>query len=1227
MKKKLISCLLSASMLLSSAAAVNADNSLLTDYDAYSYSHPNRTEALSRGLTAIKTDSGVYLSWRLHENEDHRFGTADSNVSFNIYRDGVKIDTVKDSTNYTDASGAASSSYSVAPVVSGTESEQCAAVSVMSSSYFDIPIVKPADETVQYVYPYTDSDGNVTTEATFSFSPADCSAGDLDGDGEYEIIVKWTSSERDVGLPGDPAYSGTVRLAAYKLDGTRLWADDINLGKNVYSSAHTLQFLVYDFDRDGKAEIICQTSLGSKDASGAYVSHSAAAGTAISEFTDAQNESADYRGYGRIITGEEFLTVFNGETGAAIDTIDLPTARGSANGVDFGDDFGNRSNRFVASVAYLDGENPYAIFLRGYYFGKNGKQRTSIAGVRFDGNRLSADYRFDTKSGQPGYYEGAGIYVGQGNHNCTVADVDNDGKDEFITGALCMEVDESDRFRPKWCTFMEHGDALHIGNYDPTHPGLEFFTVHEDSGPNTMSGQDVPINYGMSVIDANTGEILFHEDASSDTGRGVMANVGAGGYYQIWSSGNELEIANGGTSFTKGSKSGFSQNFRIFWDGDLYDELLDGVKLTNWNGSTMERIVLPTNTQFYAINGTKANPSLQADLFGDWREELVYPVSSGDALRVFTTTIPTEYKMKSLMYDGVYRSGVAAQQTAYNQPPHIGFYVSEESFLPAASKITASLEKTLNVGDELTNNDISVTVDFSDGTPSTETKNFVFEGYNKHAAGKQTLTITAFKKSVNLNITVNTDFIIENGVVTGYNGSDTAAVIPQSAYGKEVTAIAENALTASPLTEITIPFNIKTIGENALPANATVNCIEGSAAHSYAVENNLQTKLVKNMLDVFAEDSFDEISSSLKQGGTDINETINGILYHVGSRTSKGNPAGDGQTGFTFADGKLTAGAGRFSTGNRHAYMQFADLSGAAANDFVLSFDFRFNTSTVDGAEILAKLTGTNADGALADIDSVSPSLTNLSLDTDYKYNLVAYNGAYYRIISDADGKILSFTNLNKTTSDALLTQIAFFNQGTGVGNDKSVSMTMDNLVLYSCESSLGKAEITVKYTTGLPVSNAVVEIDGKQYTTDSTGKAVSDLLFSGMYAFTATDGTQTENSSVYIGSEINIATVYLEKENGTLEYLEDPVFDKTSNTVNVKLANNSDNDAAYSIIAALYDNGAVSELKVIPNSLSPSSDSIQSIKFENSGTSVRVFVWTYNTWDMQPMLESKTAK
>ena len=796
--KKLLCTVLSTVLAMSSAAALNMSayaDSANTQQVSYNYwynsstgytdenVHTRQMEKLDRGLIAIKTDGGVYLSWRLFDNEDNIFGSADKNVSFNVYRDGKKISEVATKTNYVDST--IGTNYSVAPVINGVEGEKCNPVTAYNNSYFDIPLLKPDDETI-----YDPSNNKL---ATYSFFPADCSTGDVDGDGEYEIIVKWTSHERDVGTP---AYSGTVHLAAYKLDGTKLWKNDIELGKNVYSSAHTLQFLVYDFDGDGKSEVICQTSLGSKDGQGKYVSNAAQTDEEIKAITDKENSTADYRSSSGVITkGEEFLTVFNGETGAAMDTISLPTTRGSENGVDYGDDFGNRSNRFVSDIAYLDGEKPYAIYLRGYYFGRNGKQRTSIAGISWDGTALSPTYRFDTQKGQEGYYDGAYQYVGNGNHNCTVADVDNDGKDEFITGALCMEVNDDNEFRPKWCTYLQHGDALHIGNYDPTHTGFEFFTVHEDSGTNSLSGNDITLDFGMSVIDAETGNIMFHEGASADTGRGVMANVGAGGYYQIWSAKNSARQSNGGTDFTTATsltgRNTPSMNFRIFWDGDLYDNLLDGANITDWNGRNMSNIFSARNYDCVSINGTKANPSLQADLFGDWREEVVYPTTNGMALRVFSTTDTTDYKIKTLMQDPVYRSGVAAEQTAYNQPPHVGFYMGKEVFdtrtLTSIAVTTQPTKTSYVPGESFARTGMVVKANYSDGT-SEEISAYTVSEIDKDKIGEQTLTVSYLGKTDTITI-----YVVEPGITSLnniYNTNSTSSKLftaPIGSYAGDFT--------------------------------------------------------------------------------------------------------------------------------------------------------------------------------------------------------------------------------------------------------------------------------------------------------------------------------------------------------------------------------------------------------------------------------------------------------
>ena len=294
--------------------------------------------------------------------------------------------------------------------------------------------------------------------------------------------------------------------------------------------------------------------------------------------------------------------------------------------------------------------------------GRNGRQRHGTCGISLENGVLNPKYKFDTYSEDTdAYTPGNEKYVGEGNHNMTVADVDDDGNDEFISATLCYEVNDEDKLMPKWYGGRQHGDALHIGNYDPTNNNFEYFSVHEHG------------DFGMTLMDAKTGEEAFHVSDSNDTGRGLMANIGMGGYYQM-SSNAGTYVAYGNNVFKKVNAS-MGQNFRIFWDGDLYDEELDGLTITSWNGAGRSTIFKADGCT--SINSTKANPALQADIFGDWREEVIYPLTTNDALRVYTTNIPSEYKIKSLMFDSVYRSGVASEQSAYNQPPHVSMYMSE----------------------------------------------------------------------------------------------------------------------------------------------------------------------------------------------------------------------------------------------------------------------------------------------------------------------------------------------------------------------------------------------------------------------------------------------------------------------------------------------------------------------------------------------------------------------
>lgn len=725
MKKKILSLLLSVGIILSGVnvfADTTDESAQVNTLQKYSVGQFDRKmEKLSRGLAAVKTNNGIYLSWRLFDSEDRVYGSAEQNVEFAVYKNGEKIATETKTTNYIDKTGTINDKYQVAPITGGVEGEKSEKVSAFSSesNYFDIPLNVPSAVTLE--------DGN-----TYSYFPGDASCGDVDGDGNYEIILKWDCNAQDNSNGG---YTGNVLLDAYDME-TKEFLWRIDLGRNIRGGAHYTQFMVYDLDGDGKAEIACKTAPGSKDSAGEYVTK-ASSDESIKNLTDEENEISYVNDGGRILDGAEYYTVFDGD-GKAIDTIYYPVNRYPINGWGNNESYGNRVDRFLGAIAYLDGVTPSVISVRGYY------GRTTVAAFNLENGRLVQKALFDTNKLDK-------KYEGQGNHNITVADVDGDGKDEVITGALCLDDDLS----VLWCSGRGHGDALHIGDYDPTHDGFEYFSVHESGGyeitNSTTSSQGQMADYGMTVYDAATGEELYHSGANKDTGRGSMANIGSGGFYQITGVGNVQ--ANGNGQFSASAVSPGS-NFRIFWNGDLYDDILDGVNITAWNGRRLSGIFSASDC--VSVNGTKSNPSLSADLFGDWREELVYPTSDGTKLRVFTTTTQTNYKIKTLMHDSVYRSGVAAEQTAYNQPPHVGFYMSDEMFASEVSdiEITSKPNKLIYTPNEdLDLSGLAVKAKYVDGT-SAEVLAYTVSGYDKTQTGKQTITITYMDKTATFDVEV-----------------------------------------------------------------------------------------------------------------------------------------------------------------------------------------------------------------------------------------------------------------------------------------------------------------------------------------------------------------------------------------------------------------------------------------------------------------------------------------
>jgi rhamnogalacturonan endolyase len=573
----------------------------------YDFSKLKR-EHLGRGVIAIRENpSTVAVSWRYLSSDP-------MDESFDVYRNGEKVNKypIRNATFFQDIyKGTESVLYTVKAIQSKTES--CYQLpSDAPAGYLNIPLNRPEN-------------GTTPAGQSYFYAPNDASIGDVDGDGEYEIILKWDpSNAHDNSHDG---YTGEVYFDCYKLNGQHLWR--INLGRNIRAGAHYTQFMVFDFDGDGKAEVVMKTADGTVDGKGKVIG-------------DAQ---ADYRNeQGRILTGPEYLTVFNGLTGEAMQTIDYVPGRGKL--MDWGDNRGNRSDRFLACVAYLDGIHPSVVMCRGYY------TRTVLAAYDWNGKELKERWIFD--SNHPGCED----YAGQGNHNLRVGDVDGDGCDEIIYGSCAIDHNGKGLYTTK----MGHGDAIHLTHFDPSRKGLQVWDCHENKRD------------GSTYRDAATGEILFQIKDSTDVGRCMAADIDpTQPGVEMWS------LASGGIRNIKGEVvkarvRGLSCNMAVWWDGDLLRELLDRniVSKYNWKKGVCERIAIFEGA--LSNNGTKATPCLQGDIVGDWREEVLLRTADNTALRLYVSTIPTDYRFHTFLEDPVYRISIATQNVAYNQPTQPGFY-------------------------------------------------------------------------------------------------------------------------------------------------------------------------------------------------------------------------------------------------------------------------------------------------------------------------------------------------------------------------------------------------------------------------------------------------------------------------------------------------------------------------------------------------------------------------
>ncbi len=594
-------------------------------------------ESLDRGLVAVKTeDNGVFVSWR-------KFATDASDIAFNIYRDGTLVNDspISDVSNYLDAEGTKDDYYYLEIVDNSGVVGISEATVVWENQYKEIPLQAP-DET---------------------YASEDCSIADLDGDGEMEIVVKMENSHKDNSQSG---YTDPVYLQAYELNGELLWS--VCLGVNIRAGSHYTQFMVYDLDGDGKAEIACKTAPGTQDATGAYLS----VGPAASD-----DDAADYRNSdGYILEGPEYLTVFNGETGAEITTVDYVPGRGTIS--EWGDSYGNRCDRFLACVAYLDGTNPSLVMCRGYY------AKSTLAAWDFADGTLTQRWLFNTDDDLIGKDGNAySLYAGQGAHSLSVGDVDGDGKDEIVYGAMAVDDDG----QGLWTTGNNHGDATHLGDFDADRNGLEYFMPSESASSTNKVTQGLVD--AVWFAKAESGEIIWSKNVGevSDIGRGMADDVTDDNPgCEFWAYGKAYSPATDryslgfyndeGTEINESSEWP-SINFACWWDGDLTREILSGTTIQKWS-TTDKNAILETGDYCSSNNSTKAVPSISGDILGDWREEVIWRTTDNKYLRIYTTTETTTHGLYTLLHDPQYRLALTWQNVAYNQPPHTSFYLGAD---------------------------------------------------------------------------------------------------------------------------------------------------------------------------------------------------------------------------------------------------------------------------------------------------------------------------------------------------------------------------------------------------------------------------------------------------------------------------------------------------------------------------------------------------------------------
>ena len=548
-------------------------------------------------------------------------------TQYNLYRDGKLVNPEPlDVSNFTDPEGTASSTYTVKAVVRDEEQDACEPAEVWDKQYLTIPMGKMYSRR--------------GTDITLDYFLNDATAADLDGDGEMEIIVKRLHNNDGLFYPEND--SAFTFFEAYKLDGTRLW--QIDIGPNMISAGEVeTNITAFDWDEDGKAELLMRAM----DGTIVYASDGTkqVIGDPTKNYRDSVLHTANMT---YSMAGEEYLIYMEGATAKLYNpAMQFPLKRLENGETDlnaaWGDGYGHRANKFFFGAPYLDGRHPSIFLARGIYT----RHKMIAYDVNPETHELVERWRWlNNEPGSP--------WFGEGYHNFGIADVDWDGRDEIVYGSMVVD----DNGKGLSTTGYGHGDAQHCSDFDPYRKGQEIFACNENKA-------------GANYRDATSSRVYYWYQHPQDCGRcmaGKFTEEFMGSQMAAGRSGTVSSVIDEALPNATGL---LGASFRIYWDGDLCSESLDDVNITFYNGTITKLEGIHSN------NGTKGTPSLQADIFGDWREEIISPSTDDQSLIIYTTTFPTSWRNYTLLHDMQYRQAICWQMCGYNQPPHVSYFMGE----------------------------------------------------------------------------------------------------------------------------------------------------------------------------------------------------------------------------------------------------------------------------------------------------------------------------------------------------------------------------------------------------------------------------------------------------------------------------------------------------------------------------------------------------------------------